>query len=235
MRITQRLLSTANMLEGVSRVADIGCDHGKLSVYLAKNGFRVIAADESEMAVVKTTLLAKKARAELDIRRGDGLSVLAPGEVDACVIAGLGGREILKIILDGADMARLFRFMVLQPMQRQDELRSGLSGAGFAIVRDEIAEDAGRLFELLRVKSGEAPAFPPGWPPGFFELGWQSVINGDPLAGALISRRIRELEKRIAQAGRSASGEAKAALQSRLERYMQVKELYEGRSPAYPG
>ncbi len=225
MTLGNRLQAIQELLGSIPSVADIGCDHGKLSVFLRKNGLGVIAADRSEKAAEKARTAAKLAGVSLDVRVGDGLGVLRADEAKGLVIAGLGGREILRILCGDMELARSFERIVLQPMQRQGELRQGLYKNGFKITDEKLVLDEGRIFELLLVKSGEPEPFPSGWPEGFFELGWQSVLRGGELVNALITRRKKELKRRIREAERGAKNEAANILQRRLECYFQVERL----------
>ncbi len=218
-------MAIAELLGSVPAVADIGCDHGKLSVYLRENGYEVVAADRSEKAATKARQAAMLARVSLDVRVGDGLSVLRKGEAQALVLAGLGGREILRILRDGIELARGFARIVLQPMQRQGELRQGLYESGFAILDETLVLDEGRIFELLLVSSGVPEPPPSGWPEGFYELGWQSVLRGGELIRALIARRKKEIERRVREAERGQKSAAADILQRRLECYINVERL----------
>lgn len=231
---SSKMASQSNIIEAVSPprpvsvVADIGCDHGKLSVYLRKRGYGVIAADTSERAAEKARRAAERAGVTLDVRIGDGLSVLRVSEANGLVIAGLGGHEILRILDADAELAHSFERIVLQPMQRQDVLRRGLYERGFAILDEAIVRDDGRLFELLLVKSGEPLPFPPCWPEGFYELGWQCILRGDEHAAPLIAHRKRELAKRIREAERGCVPAALAALRARLSAYERVGGMLKG-------
>ena len=82
-------------------LADIGCDHGKVAVYAVLRGLteKSIAADISEECLKKARALAKEKGAEsVEVRVGDGMRVLKENEADNVVIAGMGGREIAKIL-----------------------------------------------------------------------------------------------------------------------------------------
>ena len=59
-RLRPRLQAAADMINGSHRAADIGCDHGRLSVALLQQGRadRVIASDISAPSLQKATELA---------------------------------------------------------------------------------------------------------------------------------------------------------------------------------
>lgn len=82
-------------------LADIGCDHGQVSVYAVKNSLvaRSIATDISAPSLSKAVKLAEKEGvSDISFRCGNGLSVIAPYEADVVVIAGMGAHEIADIL-----------------------------------------------------------------------------------------------------------------------------------------
>ena len=101
-KLEPRLFELCDMVRGYSCVADIGCDHGRLSCALLQSFDikRVIAADISETCLQKARKLAEKCGllSRIDIRCGDGLSVLCAEEADAVIIAGMGGELISNIL-----------------------------------------------------------------------------------------------------------------------------------------
>ncbi|MCK9911021.1 class I SAM-dependent methyltransferase, partial [Microbacteriaceae bacterium K1510] len=77
-------------------MADIGSDHALLTSYLLVNGIAdyVIAGELNEgpyQAALKQINTIQK-RDQASVRKGDGLAVLAPHEVDVICIAGMGGQ-----------------------------------------------------------------------------------------------------------------------------------------------
>ena len=83
--------------------ADIGCDHGLLSVYMILKGLvpKAIAMDLRPAPLEKARACIKKYQLEgqIDIRLSDGLKSLKPSEAETAVIAGMGG-ILIKDILD---------------------------------------------------------------------------------------------------------------------------------------
>ena len=77
-------------------VADIGCDHGKLTAVLAASGRypKVIGADlrPGPLAKAEQTLEYAGCKDRAELRLGDGLSVLSPGEVSTIVLAGVSAQ-----------------------------------------------------------------------------------------------------------------------------------------------
>ena len=61
--LTPRMKAIASLLGSNDTVADIGCDHGKLSAYLIKNGLanKVFATDISLLSLEKAKKLKQEA------------------------------------------------------------------------------------------------------------------------------------------------------------------------------
>ena len=87
-----RLAAAAELVRPGQPVADIGCDHGKLTAVLAASGRypKVIGADlrPSPLSKARQTLEHANCQDRAELRLGDGLSVLSAGEVGSIVLAG---------------------------------------------------------------------------------------------------------------------------------------------------
>ena len=97
-----RLAAAAELVRPGEPVADIGCDHGKLTAVLAASGKypRVIGADlrPGPLAKAEQTLEYAGCKDRAELRLGDGLSVLSPGEVSTIVLAGVSAQTTWEII-----------------------------------------------------------------------------------------------------------------------------------------
>ena len=67
----------------------------------------------------------------------------------------MGGRLIATILEEGLDKLANVERLILQPNNREDELRSWLQEHGFQIVAESILEEAGKFYEILVVEAGE--------------------------------------------------------------------------------
>lgn len=152
-KLNKRLSCLADRIAPCETLCDIGCDHGKLSVYAAAKGLakRVIAADISTASLKKASDLAARTGAgNIDFRLGNGLDVIAEGEADIAVIAGMGGIAIADIIKNGLDK-KIKRFL-LCPHSKQEHLCLSLKSFEILTLCDIIIYDGGKFYRIIEAK-----------------------------------------------------------------------------------
>ena len=160
--MSDRLQVIADRIEAGETMADIGTDHGFLPIYLIESGIspRVILTDVSGASLNKGEINFRTRLAEedgrVDFREGNGLSVLAPGEVDVIVIAGMGGKLIRDILRDDIELTRSFGKFILQPRIRQGELRSWLLDNDFAIIREDVVREGRHISQVITAAAPDA-------------------------------------------------------------------------------
>ena len=154
MALDARLAAAAELCRPGLPVADIGCDHGKLCAALERSGLypKVIGSDlrAGPLAKARRTLETAHCQDRVELRLGDGLSVLRPGEVGTVVIAGVSAQTAWQM-LEAAPwvMAPGGPRLVLVPATRHDALRRWLAAHGFALVCDRPVEAAGRWYAVM--------------------------------------------------------------------------------------
>lgn len=135
-------------------VADIGCDHGKLSAALAGSGRcpLVLACDLRPDPLEKARRRCAPFGDRVQCRLGSGLSVVAPGEVEDIVIAGMGAETIMEI-LEAAPWVFDARYnLVLVPATKHSVLRRWLARRGFALVGETLCQAAGRWYAVMNAR-----------------------------------------------------------------------------------
>ncbi len=153
-RLGPRLAAVLRQVLPGEPLADVGADHGLLAIAAVAAGTvpAAIAIDRVPAALARAR--ANVARRGVDdlveVRAGDGLAALAPGEVATVAIAGLGARAI-RAMIEREDPAGLgLRRLVLQPQTEAADLRDWLAGrwglAGAVVVRE-----SGRGYVVLWV------------------------------------------------------------------------------------
>ena len=162
-RLDERLMAAAGFVLAETagktqvKMADVGCDHGYLSAYLLERceALSVLACDVSAPSLQKAKeyMGAKGYAQRVRFAVGDGLAVVDE-EMDAIVIAGMGGQLILRIVREGLDKIGSAA-LILQANTDIPMLRQGLAQLGFAIEKEAFAEAAGRHYVTLLAHSAQ--------------------------------------------------------------------------------
>ena len=86
------------------------------------------------------------------------MTVLAPGEADCVLIAGMGGNEIMHILDEGLGKCDDY---VLIAHRDAPKLRIFLAKRGFRLRADTVVKDGGKFYNVLAAERGEG-AVPTG-------------------------------------------------------------------------
>ncbi len=153
MKLNDRLDKIAGQINAGETMADIGTDHGFLPIYLKKTGKcpHVIMTDISRGSLDKAVRDCEiyEPGEPFDLRIGDGLTVLKPGEVNDVVIAGMGGSLIADIMGADPGLSSSFGRFILQPRNNIGKLRASLSRMGFVITKEQLAEEGRFLCVII--------------------------------------------------------------------------------------
>ena len=152
--LSKRLQVCCGFVAPGDRVADIGCDHGYLSIHLLREGIAgsIIAADINEMPLQSAIRNAKKYGVDDRIRfyLSDGVSNI-PRDFDTLVCAGMGADTMISI-LDSAPWLRSTQYrLILQCQSRTHMLRKYLSDIGWRITEESVLRDGRFLYTVMEV------------------------------------------------------------------------------------
>ena len=152
--LSERLQMLARMVTPGSKVADVGCDHGFLSIYLVQEGISpcVTAMDvrKGPLSAAREHIDAKGLGAYIQTRISDGLQKLQPGEADTVVCAGMGGRLMERILTEGLEKAKQMRELILQPQSELQEFRQFLRRTGFRVDEEDLVCEEGKYYFAMR-------------------------------------------------------------------------------------
>ena len=143
-RLDARLSAAFAYVRPGHTAADIGCDHGKLCAALAGSGRcpLVFACDLRPDPLEKARRACAPYGDAVQFRLGSGLTVLAPGEAEDIVIAGMGAETIIEF-LEGAPWVFDGRYnLVLVPATKHSILRRWLARRGFALLGETLCHAA---------------------------------------------------------------------------------------------
>lgn len=195
-----RLVAAAGCVRRGRVAADIGCDHGKLAVYLARRGIapRVIAVDSRPQPLARARELVARTGCEaaVDCRLGNGLEPLAPCEAEDIVVAGLSGQTMIEIFEGCAWLRTKGIHLVLVPSSLHTRLRRWLCQNGFLLQAERPVLESGRSYTVISaLYTGEATQ-----PTALFcQLGLVPQSGGEA-ARAYIEKRLAHLRKKGAAA-----------------------------------
>lgn len=155
MELSKRLQAVADMVTQGNKVADIGCDHGYVSIYLIKNRIspNVIAMDvkEGPLAKAREHISRYGYSDYIETRLSDGTKELKQGEADTLICAGMGGRLTLSILKKGMDKIDKMQECILQPQSEILLVRKSIREMGFLIVRENMVYEDGKFYPLMKV------------------------------------------------------------------------------------
>ena len=154
-KLSKRLLALARLAGEGGCLADVGCDHGYLSIYLVEQGAfrRAIAMDVGAGPLERAKMHIKERGLSpyIETRRSVGLSALEKGEAQSIVIAGMGGALMTRILSRGASVIEEDTTLVLQPQSEIMEFRNYLAGRGFRLLEEEMVQEDGKFYPMMKI------------------------------------------------------------------------------------
>lgn len=155
-QLSKRLQAVAAMVPKCGCVADIGCDHGYMSIFLVQQGIapRAIAMDvgEGPLERAREHIVERHLESYIQVRLSDGLEQLIFGEADAVVIAGMGGAAMEKILKAGEALLTKEVTLVLQPQSEIPKFRSFLWREGYRMISEDIVLEDGKYYPMMQVR-----------------------------------------------------------------------------------
>jgi tRNA (adenine22-N1)-methyltransferase len=161
---------------GSCTVADIGCDHAFVSIYLRLNSIaeRVIALDvrKGPLDIARANIASYGLAGYIDVRLSDGFEALKPKEADAAVIAGMGGLLMVDILRRGRIHTDNGIDLILQPQSETDKLRQYLYDIGYDIEDECFLQDEGKYYTVIRAAKRQNTGT-------FYEKASETADNGE--------------------------------------------------------
>ena len=158
--ISKRLELVASFVPQGAILLDVGSDHAYLPIELVVRG-QIKSAIAGEVVEGPYQSAVKNVEAhglkeKIQVRLANGLAAFEEADqVSVITIAGMGGRLIATILEEGLDKLASVERLILQPNNREDDLRIWLQEHVFQIVAESILEEAGKFYEILVVEAGQ--------------------------------------------------------------------------------
>lgn len=160
MQLSRRLQAVADFVSKSAKcVADVGCDHGYVSIYLAKNRNvdTVIAMDlnKGPLERAKENIVKYGCQDKIQTRLSDGIMALKSGEVDTILIAGMGGSLMIKILEQRQELLKNITELILQPQSEIEQVRMYLHKIGFCLKKETMLIEDGKFYNVIQAIQGK--------------------------------------------------------------------------------
>ena len=168
MELSKRLQAVADLLDCHEKIADIGCDHGFVSIYLIEAGkaSRCLAMDVNRgpLERAREHVIEKRLSTYIETRLSDGAKEIQfvkdeqgkeKLEVQAALIAGMGGRLMIQIIRDSLSKFQSMEEFVLQPQSEIAKVREFIRDIGYHIEKEDMIVEDGKFYPMMKVVRGK--------------------------------------------------------------------------------
>ena len=158
--ISKRLEMVASFVPHGSILLDVGSDHAYLPIELVERG-QIKSAIAGEVVEGPYQSAVKNVEShglkeKIQVRLANGLAAFEEtDQVSVITIAGMGGCLIATILEEGLGKLANVERLILQPNNREDDLRIWLQDHDFQIVAESILEEASKFYEILVVEAGQ--------------------------------------------------------------------------------
>lgn len=155
-KISNRLMTAAALVTQGYTLADVGTDHGYIPIYLLQQEKipSAIAMDinEGPLERAKEHIALYGLQAYIQTRLSDGVVALKPGEVEAVLIAGMGGGLVMHILKDGEKVCQSAKELILQPQSEIEHVREFLREKGYTILAEDMVYEDGKFYPMMKVQ-----------------------------------------------------------------------------------
>ena len=166
MELSKRLKAVADLLDVHNSVADIGCDHGFVSIFLikSKKAKKCIAMDinQGPLERAEEHIAEEGLNTYIETRISDGAKELKfldqeqkdkELEVEAAILAGMGGRLTIKIIEESLEKFLAMKEFILQPQSEIWKVREYVEQIGCKIMKEDMVLEEGKFYPILKVST----------------------------------------------------------------------------------
>ena len=215
----------ADMVRPGNVLADIGCDHGYLSVWLVreKTVGRAIAMDlrKGPLKKAQESIRFFHQTEVIETRLSDGMDELHPGEADRIVIAGMGGILMRDILRRGCECVRKAGQLVLQPQSDPELVRAEVFAQGFTITDEQACFEDGKWYVSISAEPGTEEV-----PYTDAELRYGRILpgRGDPVYRDYLKEELGKAERMLSGLLAAETDNAKERIPAMKQRIGELKD-----------
>lgn len=159
MELSKRLRAIVDLVEEGDLPADIGCDHGYVSICLMKECkcSSVIAMDinQGPLNHAYENIKREGLGPYIETRLSDGAAALEEGEADTLICAGMGGKLVIHILEEAINRLSGIKTLILQPQSEIWLVRRFLLQQHFFIVKENMVFEEGKYYPMMRAEKTE--------------------------------------------------------------------------------
>lgn len=168
MELSKRLQAVVQLLDCHERVADIGCDHGFVSIYLIESGKAswclAMDVNKGPLGRARDHVIEKRLSTYIETRLSDGAKEIRyiedenrqkQLEVEAALIAGMGGRLMIQILTESLSKFQSMEEFVLQPQSEIAKVRHFIREMGYHIAKEDMVLEDGKYYPMMKVVRGK--------------------------------------------------------------------------------
>ncbi len=221
--LSPRLLSCSSFIYKGDRVADVGCDHGYLGIYLLTKGISssVIASDINKGPLQSAVNNAEKygVRDRMSFHLSNGVQNI-PRDFDVMVCAGMGADTMISILENAPWLKGTTYRLILQCQSKTPTLRQYLDEHGWCINKETVLRDGRFLYTVMEViyQPHHSPLC--SWE---YHLSPALLRDKSPEVKAYYTQLLARLQRAVKVRGDNADSEMIHALQS-LEKLADIPE-----------
>lgn len=156
MELSKRLQELVSLAKPGICVADVGCDHGYVSIYLAENHLfeHIIAMDirTGPLQCAEKNIKKFKLESRIETRLSDGIEKLCDGEADTLICAGMGGELVLHILSQNLPLVVKMNQLILQPQSEIYKVRKFIRENHLKISAESMIKEDGKYYPMMRVE-----------------------------------------------------------------------------------
>lgn len=190
-KLSKRLSVIASVVPENAVIADIGCDHALLDIYLSKKNIikKSFAIDITKGALNQADKNIRLYNAKnIETRLSDGFEKIdIKDNVDTVIMSGLGDAKIINILKEAEEKLNKVNNIIIQSNVGVSNIRVYLTCNGYYIDNEKLVKENNIIYTVISFKKGYKR-----YTKKEIEFGPVLLRNKDELFNELIINRINK-------------------------------------------
>lgn len=157
-KLSKRLSVIASLVPENAVIADIGCDHALLDIYLSKKNIikKSFAIDITKGALNQADKNIKLYNAKnIETRLSDGFEKIdIKDNVDTVIMSGLGDAKIINILKEAEEKLNKVNNIIIQSNVGVSNIRVYLTCNGYYIDNEKLVKENNIIYTIISFKKG---------------------------------------------------------------------------------